>query len=273
MRGRYSLSLQRGLAILGCFTPARPRLGVAEISEQLQMSRATTHRYLSTLTALGYLRQDDSRKYALSLDVADLGLAALNATALPSHAQPYMAALAKRVRHPVQLFVLDGCESLVVERFGSGPGRPRAAAARAAQVGARQLAHSSSAGQVLLAHLAKPARARLLGQSDKRASSGAPGAAAPLDLARLCAELAEIRRQGFAVLDEEALAGAYTIAAPVRSESGDVLAALGIAVAVELIELEELEDRYASQLKRTAQEISERLGFAGERTSLRGGPA
>lgn len=247
------------------------------------MSRATTHRYLSTLTALGYLKQDGSRKYALSLNVADLGLAALNATALPSHAHHYMAALAKRVRHPAELSVLDGCESLIVERVGSAPGRSRAAQL-APHVGARAPAHRTSAGRVLLAYLAKPARARLLAQMEQTerevggalgsgAAGGALGAGALLDPARLCAELAAIHRQGFAVLDEEAPTGAYTIAAPVRAESGDVLAALGIAVAAELIELDELEDRYGSQLERTAAEISERLGFAGEPAPPREAPA
>jgi IclR family pca regulon transcriptional regulator len=237
---------------------------VAEIAAQLQMSRATTHRYLSTLTKLGYLRQDDSRKYALSLDVADLGLAALNAMGLPTHAHPYMAALAKRVRHPVELSVLDGCESLIVDSVGKTPGRPRAAQ-RTPRVGARELAHRTSAGRVLLAHLSKPACSRLLDQLEQaeRDAGATLGPAPPLDLARLRADLAEVRREGVAVFDEEARAGAYTIAAPVRGESGDVLAALGVAVAAELIEVEELDDRYGSQLERTANEISERLGFDG----------
>jgi IclR family pca regulon transcriptional regulator len=246
---------------------------VAEIAGQLQMSRATTHRYLSTLAKLGYLEQDDSRKYALSLDVADLGLAALNATGLPTHAHPYMTELARRVRHPVELAVLDGCESLIVDGVGKTPGRPRAAQ-RAARVGTRELAHRTSAGRVLLAHLPKPARSRLLARLEQaeRSGGGALDAAPVLDSARLCGELAEVRRRGVAVFDEEARAGACTIAAPVRAESGDVLAALGIAVAAELIELEELDDRYGSQLERMASEISERLGFEGPETHQRAGP-
>jgi IclR family pca regulon transcriptional regulator len=235
---------------------------VAEIAGQLQMSRATTHRYLSTLATLGYLQQDDSRKYALSLDVADLGLAALNATGLPTHARPYMAALARRVRHPVELAVLDGCESLIVDSVGKTPGRPHAAQ-RPARVGAREPAHRTSAGLVLLAHLSKPARSRLLAQLEQieRGRAGAP------DPARLCAMLAEVRQQGVAALHEEAQADAYMIAAPVRGESGDVLAAVGVAVAAKLIEVEELDDRYGSQLERTANEISERLGFDGARST------
>jgi len=44
---RYSQSLARGLAILGCFTPARPTLGIADVADELDMTRSTTHRYSS----------------------------------------------------------------------------------------------------------------------------------------------------------------------------------------------------------------------------------
>ena len=59
---RYSQSLERGLAILGCFTPERPVLGIADISDDLGMSRSTTHRYAITLVALGFLEQGANLK-------------------------------------------------------------------------------------------------------------------------------------------------------------------------------------------------------------------
>ena len=68
---RYSQSLERGLAILSCFTPKRPVLGIADIADELGMSRSTTHRYVITLVALGYLEQGASRKYRLGLRVTD----------------------------------------------------------------------------------------------------------------------------------------------------------------------------------------------------------
>src|ERR1700723_223939 len=71
---RYSQSLERGLAILECFTPERPLQGIAELADALGMSRSTTHRYVITLVALGYLRQGERRKYRLALRVTDLGL-------------------------------------------------------------------------------------------------------------------------------------------------------------------------------------------------------
>jgi DNA-binding IclR family transcriptional regulator len=96
---RYSQSLERGLAILGCFTPERPVLGIADIADELGMSRSTTHRYVITLVALGYLEQGASRKYRLGLRVTDLGMSALNATGLREHAHPYLEELRQRTSY------------------------------------------------------------------------------------------------------------------------------------------------------------------------------
>src|SRR5260370_2145725 len=116
---RYSQSLERGLAILGCFTPARPVLGIADIADELGMSRSTTHRYVITLVALGYLEQGASRKYRLGLRVADLGLSALNSTGLRDHARPYLEELRQRTSYTARLSALDGTEVLSIGRLRS----------------------------------------------------------------------------------------------------------------------------------------------------------
>src|SRR5258707_12370075 len=111
---RYSQSLERGLAILGCFTPARPVLGIADIADELGMSRSTTHRYVITLVALGYLEQGASRKYRLGLRVTDLGMSALNSTGLRGHARLYLQELRQRTPYPPPLTGLDGTDVLYI---------------------------------------------------------------------------------------------------------------------------------------------------------------
>ncbi len=88
---RYSQSLERGLAILGVFRPDRPVLGIAEIADELGMSRSTTHRYVITLVVLGFMEQEKTNsKYRLGLGVTDLGMSALNSTGLREHSHPYL---------------------------------------------------------------------------------------------------------------------------------------------------------------------------------------
>jgi IclR family pca regulon transcriptional regulator len=113
---RYSQSLERGLAILRMFTPARPVLGIADIAGELGRSRSTTHRYVVTLVALGYLEQDVSSKYRLGLRVTDLGMSALNSTGLRKHAHPYLEELRQRTSYTTSLGVLNGPDLVYVDR-------------------------------------------------------------------------------------------------------------------------------------------------------------
>src|SRR5580693_7910761 len=116
---RYSQSLERGLAILASFTPDRPVRGIADIADDLGMSRSTTHRYVVTLVELGYLEQGASRKYRLGRRVTDLGMWALNSTGLREHARPYLEELRQRTSYTASLGVLDGTDVLLVDRVRS----------------------------------------------------------------------------------------------------------------------------------------------------------
>ena len=75
-------------------------LGIASIADELGMSRSTTHRYVVTLVALGFLEQGASRKYRLGLRVTDLGMSALNVTGLREHSRADLEEL--RVRSSIR---------------------------------------------------------------------------------------------------------------------------------------------------------------------------
>jgi IclR family pca regulon transcriptional regulator len=253
---RYSQSLERGLAILGCFTPTRPVLGIADIADDLGMSRSTTHRYVITLLALGYLEQGASRKYRLGLRVTDLGMSALNSTGLREHAHPYLEELRQRTSYTTSLGVLDGTEVLFVDRVRSFR-RGREETVLDLDTGSRLPAYCTSIGKLLLANLPEGEQRELLAQVKltKRGPNTITGKRALLD------ELEEIQSAGFAVDDQELVAGVYAIAVPVRNEARDVVAAVGLAAPGSAISLEELVDALAPHVVSTADRISARLGY------------
>ncbi len=74
-------------------------------------------------------------------------------------------------------------------------------------------------------------------------------------------ELEEIQGAGFAVNDQELAADLYAIAAPVRNEARDVVAAVNLAAPASMISLEELVDALGPHLVSTADRISARLGY------------
>jgi hypothetical protein len=64
---RLSRSLLSGLLVLSCFPPEGGYLGIAELARMLDMNTSTTHRYVTTLLAVGLLERDPStRKYRLA---------------------------------------------------------------------------------------------------------------------------------------------------------------------------------------------------------------
>jgi IclR family pca regulon transcriptional regulator len=253
---RYSQSLERGLAILSCFTPSRPVLGIADIADDLGMSRSTTHRYVITLVALGYLEQGASRKYRLGLRVTDLGMSALNSTGLREHSHPYLQELRQRTSYTVSLAVLDGSDILYVDRVRSFR-RGQDTINLDLQPGSRLPAYCTAMGKLLLAHLPEPEQRDLFASMKlaKRGPNTITSKKALYD------ELDEVRTAGFAVNDEELAAELLTISAPVRNQDRQVVAAINMAAHSSMISLEELVDALGPHLVSTADRISARLGF------------
>jgi IclR family transcriptional regulator, pca regulon regulatory protein len=253
---RYSQSLERGLAILGCFTPSRPVLGIADIADDLGMSRSTTHRYVITLVALGYLEQGASRKYRLGLRVTDLGMSALNSTGLREHAHPYLEELRQRTSYTVSLGVLEETDVLYVDRVRSFR-RGQGAVDLNLHPGSRLPAYCTAMGKLLLANLPESEQRELI--ATMKLTKRGPNTITSKKALR--EELDEILAAGFAVNDEELAAELFAIAAPVRNEARDVVAAVNVAAHSSMISLEEMVDALGPHLVSTADRISARLGY------------
>ncbi len=257
LRGpRYSQSLERGLAILGCFTSEHPVLGIADIAEELGMSRSTTHRYVTTLLALGYLEQGRSRKYRLGLRVTDLGMSALNSTGLRENVHPFLEELRERTGYTIGLAVLDGAEVLYVDRARSWR-RAERETDLGLYPGSRMPAYCTAMGKVLLAYLPDDVQRDLIAQMKLERNS--PSTITSKQALR--AELEQIREDGYAVNEQELRPGLQAIAVPVRDESREVVAAVGIAASPEAISVAELSDALGPHLISTAARISSRLGY------------
>jgi IclR family transcriptional regulator, pca regulon regulatory protein len=254
---RFSQSLERGLAILCCFGPERPILGIADIAQELGMSRSTTHRYVITLAALGYLEQGPGRKYHLGLRVTRLGLSAMSAIGLREHARADLEDLCRRTGFTVSLAVLDGTEIVLMERLrgtrrGLHPSDPGVVQ------GSRVPAYCTAAGKLLLAHLPEPTQRELLAELELK---GGRGPNAIKSKAALRTELEQVREESLTVDEEEFAEGLYAIAAPLRSDTGETVAAVALTASSRTISIGDLIDALGPHLVSTADRISARLGY------------
>jgi IclR family transcriptional regulator, pca regulon regulatory protein len=256
---RYSQSLERGLAILEAFTPEQPILGIADIADRLGMSRSTTHRYVTTLVALGYLQQGARRKYRLGLAVTDLGLAALNATDLREHAHADLAELSQRTGFTMSIAVLDGDEALCVDRV-QGLRRRLGAAGPDVKPGTKLPLHCTALGKVLLAHLPDAERRETV----TRLELTHQGPNTITTKTTLREELEHVLEEGLAVEEEELAPGRVAIAAVVLNEASEMAAAIDMTASTNVIAIEELADALGPHLVSTADRISARLGHRRE---------
>jgi IclR family pca regulon transcriptional regulator len=231
-------------------------LGIADIADELGMSRSTTHRYVITLVALGYLEQGASRKYRLGLRVTDLGMSALNSTGLREHAHPYLEELRQRSSYTTSLGVLDGTDVLYVDRLRSFR-RGQNRIDLELHTGSRLPAYATAMGKLLLAYLPDAEQREMIAQM--KLTKHGPNTITSKKALR--EELEEIHAAGFAVNDQELTPDLYAIAAPVRNEARDTVAAVNLTAHASMISLEELVDALGPHLVSTADRISARLGY------------
>ncbi|HZU08146.1 MAG TPA: IclR family transcriptional regulator [Chloroflexota bacterium] len=244
-------SVSNALAVLEILARQGAASGVAEVARQLDLPRSTTYRLLNTLERHGFVEQDqDSRKYRLGLKLFELAGAVWGSLGLGEIALPFLEQLARDTEETTHLAVADRGEALVIEKVDS----PREIYFRS-YIGARRPLHCTAIGKALLAFWPEERREALLAQGLRRFTL-----ATVTDPDRLRAELAEIRRRGYALNWGEYHEEAAGVSAPVRDRRGSVVAAVGVAAPIGRLPPPRAEG-VASQVLACASAISRRLGW------------
>lgn len=242
----FMTSLARGLAVVRAFSDSRKPQTIAQISQKTGIPRAAVRRCLYTLQQLGYV-DAELNNFSLRPKVLTLGYSYLSSTPLTVSSQPYLNNISRELGESSSLAVLDEGEVLYVAR---------SAASRVMSValntGSRLPAYCTSLGRVMLAHLppdqldAYFARVKLRAMTEHTVVSHK----------RLREILAGVRRDGYAVIDEELELGLRSIAVPVRGASGQIVAALNVGAQAARVSADRMRQEFLPVLLRGAQELS-----------------
>ncbi|MGI8418746.1 MAG: IclR family transcriptional regulator domain-containing protein [Nakamurella sp.] len=212
-------SLERGLAIIRVFSGDRPSLSVSEIAQVAGLTRAAVRRFLLTLIDLGYVSTKNGR-YELTPQILELGYSYLSALSFPEIALPHLERLVAQTSEASEGSILDDDDIVYVVRV-PGP----ALMTMSVNIGARRPAHATAMGRVLLANL-PPA------DLDHYLATTSLESLLPrtiTDPGELRNELETVRRNGFALVNQELEDGLVAIAAPVRDGAGRARAAINLS--------------------------------------------
>ncbi|MDR5654013.1 IclR family transcriptional regulator domain-containing protein [Ruixingdingia sedimenti] len=238
--------LAKGLAVIETFNADRPRQSIAEVALASGLDRATARRCLLTLAHHGYADWD-GKFFTLTPRVLRLGTACLATMPLPQIVQPLLDGLSDRIGQSSSVSILDGAEIVYVARAAQ-----RRVMSIGLMPGSRLPAYCTSMGRVLLAALPEAQASAVLGPGPLPART----ALTLTDPAAIMAELARVRAQGHAVIDQEVEIGLRSIAIPLANARGRVVAALNVGVAAAQASVSDLASRFLPEMRHVQNELS-----------------
>lgn len=207
-------SAERVLALLASFEDGRPELSVTEIAEALGVHKSTASRLAATLERTGFLARSGKR-YRLGVEIIRLGSLALRGADIVARLQPAMDKLSELTGETINLAVPAGPDILNVAEV---PSR-YILNSSGDWIGRRTKPHAVANGKVLLAFGVIPMPATLERYTEHTICS----------VPALAAQLAEIRRDGYATAVAELEDGLVAVAAPVFRDGAVVVAALSVS--------------------------------------------
>ncbi len=212
-------SVERAAAILRVLGSGTPRLGVTEIAGLVGLPKPTVYGLLRTLVNHDLVAQDpDTGKYSLGAGVLQLGNAFLDGSELRARSLLWAEALAQRANEAVWVATLSGTRVIVLHHVF----RPDNTV-QILEVGAAIPWHACALGHAIVAYLPPPEAARAMA-GDLPPLTGRT----KTTKAALGQRLAQVRRRGYAVEDQEATVGDAGIAAPIVNRAGATVGSIGL---------------------------------------------
>lgn len=242
----FMTSLARGLAVIRAFSDQRRSLTIAQISHRTGIPRAAVRRCLHTLRQLGYA-DAEGNNFSLKPKVLTLGYSYLSSTPLTVSALPLLNQISRTLNESCSLAMLEENEVLYVARSATSR-----VMSISLNTGSRLPAYCTSNGRNLLAHLPPEALDAYFARVDLKAMTERT----VVSEARLREILAEVRRNGYALVEEELEVGLRSIAVPVRGASGKVVAALNVGAQAGRVSSRQMREDFLPVLQKGAQELA-----------------
>jgi IclR family pca regulon transcriptional regulator len=243
----FMTSLARGLIVIQAFTQQSPQMTISQLSVKTGLSRAAVRRCLYTLTKLGFAGAEDGTRYSLRPRMLTLSHTYTASNTLSSAAQPILERMSATLRESFSVATLDGEDIVYIART-----QVNRVMAVDLHIGSRLPAYCTSMGRVLLAYLPTDqleqylTKAVLTPHTNRTITS----------VEKLRLALRNVRRTGYALVDQEYEVGLRSMAVPVYAHSGRVVATLNLSGNAPRLSVLEMHSRYLTHLRNAATELS-----------------
>lgn len=255
--GTQVKSVAKALTILNVLADHQREMSLGDISKEMQMAKSTVYGLLATLRDFGYIDQSPlDGKYRLGIRLFEVGNIVANSWDVRQVAAPFIQTLVDELGETVHLVVLDKGEVLYIDKRESAKLSLRIVS----QVGTRLPTHCTGVGKVFLANLPIDEVRRIIATKGlvkytKKTIT---------DLSRLEEELNLVKRQGYAMDNEEIMESLRCVAVPLRDHTGKVCAAISVSGPVSRFDGEQLKS-IVNLIVHIGQEISISLGYRAKK--------
>jgi len=253
----YSVpAVQRALDIVEYLVSSASSRNITELSRYLKIPKSSVFGILQTLRDNGWVEKLEDDRYVLTLKLFGLGSAIIASLDLRQQVSPILRELATQSNITGHLAVLASDEAVYIDK-AEVPGAIRLTT----YVGSRNPLHSTGMGKALLAWLPEKEVDRII---DSRGLTAYTPNTISSRIA-LKAELAKVRRVGYAISMEENEPGVCGIAAPIFDHLGHVVAAVNLGGTILQIKKDNV-TLLGETVARAAGEMSRRLGYTGKKS-------
>lgn len=247
-------SVERALTILKYLSGNVTEIGITDIASYMGLGKSTVYGLVNTLVQEGYLEQNpDSKRYRLGLKLFELGCIVQGRMDVREIARPYLKELSEHFKMTVHMGVYKEQEVVYIDKMDAPDTR-----IVYSQVGKRAPMYCTGIGKSVLAELKQEEINTILEKQPLEALT--PNTLTEAE--SVLKELETIRKNGFAVDNEEVEQGLKCVASAIHDHQGRPAAAISISSSAVKMTSEKMVEA-AELLKKATAEISKKLGYRG----------
>jgi len=243
-------SLGRALDIIEKLVESDNSLGVTELSDRIGLHKSTVYRLLTTLVYRGYVEQDEYSRYNVGIKLFEIGGTVLSKMDLRKKTKPYLIRLQQETKETIHLGILDDKEIVYIDKEETTE-----TIRMYSEVGRRIDAYCTSLGKVLLAYENVDIDDVYKNDELQKYTENTI-----VDKKLLANHLAEVRKQCYAIDDQEQELGIRCIGGPIFNYNGDIIAAFSIAGPISRMTVTRVE-KLSKKIIEYSKDISSSFGY------------